>query len=62
MFVHDVPLLVYPEFVLGYVRIPIVLPEVREFLVDVPADIAAIHNPHLNVSSHASLTQVGMFQ
>jgi hypothetical protein len=54
--------LVYPEFVLGNVRVPVVLPEVRELLIDVSANIAAIHDPHLNVSSFVNLTQVGMFQ
>jgi hypothetical protein len=54
--------LVYPEFVLGNVLVPIVLPEVCELLIDVSADITAIHDPHLNVSSFVNLTQVGMFQ
>jgi hypothetical protein len=54
--------LVYPEFVLGNVLVPKVLPEVCELLIDVSADITAIHDPHLNVSSFVNLTQVGMFQ
>ena len=54
--------LVYPEFLLGNVRVPVVLTEVRELLIDVSTDIAAIHDPHLNISSSVNLAQVGMFQ
>ena len=54
--------LVDPEFVLRNVPVPVVLTEVRELLIDVSADIAAIHYPHLNVAASVNLTQVGRFR
>ena len=53
--------LVYPEFLIGNVCVPVMLTEVRELLIDVSADIAAIYDPYLDVSSSVNLTQVGMF-
>jgi len=43
--------LVDPEFLLRYVRIPVVLAEIRELLVDMPADVRAIDYPNLIVTS-----------
>jgi hypothetical protein len=43
--------LVNPEFLLRYVRIPVVLAEIRELLIDVPADVCAIDYPNLKVAS-----------
>ena len=53
--------LVYPEFVGGNVRVPVVLPEIRELLVNMSADITAIHDPHINVASPVNLAQIGLF-
>jgi hypothetical protein len=44
-------LLVNPEFHLRYVRIPVVLAEIRELLINVPADICPIDYPNLIVTS-----------
>jgi hypothetical protein len=43
--------LVYPKFLLRYVRIPVVLTEIRELLIDVPTDVCAIDYPNLIVTS-----------
>ena len=43
--------LVNPEFLLRYVRIPVVLAEIRELLIDVPADVCAIDYPNLVVTA-----------
>jgi hypothetical protein len=42
--------LVNPEFLLRYVRIPVVLAEIRELLIDVPANVCAIDYPNLIVT------------
>ena len=42
--------LVNPEFFLRYVRIPVVLAEISELLIDVPADVCAIDYPNLIVT------------
>ena len=43
--------LVNPEFLLRYVRIPVVLAEIRELLINVPADVCAIDYPNLIVTA-----------
>ena len=43
--------LVNPEFLLRYVRIPVVLAEIRELLIDVPANVCAIDYPNLIVTA-----------
>ena len=55
-------LLVYPEFVRGDVRVPVMLSEVRELLIDVPADIAAVHDPHEDVPPSVDVSQVGVLK
>jgi hypothetical protein len=55
-------LLIDPELVVGNVRISVVLSKVRELLIKVSADIAAIHNPNLNLSASVILAKVGRSQ
>jgi hypothetical protein len=43
--------LINPEFLHRYVRIPVVLAEIRELLIDVPADVCTIDYPNLIVTS-----------
>jgi hypothetical protein len=43
--------LIDPEFFLKDVGIPIVLPEIREFLINMPADICTIDDPNPVVAS-----------
>jgi hypothetical protein len=42
---------VNPEFFLRYVRISVMLAEIRELLIDVSADVSAIDYPNLVVTS-----------
>ncbi|HEY5157718.1 MAG TPA: hypothetical protein VII93_07130 [Anaerolineales bacterium] len=43
--------LVDPEFLLRDIRIPVVLAEIGELLIDVPADVRAIDYPNLVVTA-----------
>jgi hypothetical protein len=40
-----------PEFILGNVRIPVVLAEIRKFLINVTPDVYAIHYPNLVITT-----------
>jgi hypothetical protein len=55
-------LLIDPKLPVGNVRIPIMLVKVREFLVYLSADVAAVHNPNLDVSASIILAQIWRFQ
>ena len=54
-------LLIDPELVVGNVWISLVLSKVRELLIKVSANVAAIHNPNLNLSASIVLAKVGGF-
>ena len=54
--------LVDSEFLLGDVRIPVVLAEIRELLIDVPAHVCAIHDPDLVVTARFVFLKIWWFK
>jgi hypothetical protein len=44
--------LVNPEFLLGDVQVSVMLAEIRELLIDMPADVCTIDYPDLIVPTH----------
>ena len=53
--------LVNPKLLFRYVRIPVVLAEIRELLINVPADICAIDYPNLVVAACFALKSSQFF-
>jgi hypothetical protein len=53
---------VKPELIFGYVMISVVLAEVREFFVDVAANVCAIYYPDLIITPCFILLQIRWFK
>jgi hypothetical protein len=53
--------LVNPEFVQGDVGVPVVLTEVSKLFIDMTADVAAINDPHLQITPLLHLLNVRQF-